>query len=138
MAGEDPAGPAAGGGALYTMRAAARLKGVSYYTVSRAVRAGRLPARRLGNQALIATADLIAWTPLYSRTPHKYRRSSPDPGAPVAPVDAAWLERAGLEGRVAALAAELAARAPGLSLEELRALAGRLAALLAAAPGDAR
>ena len=80
MVGEDPAGPAAGDGALYTMRAAARLKGVSYHTVSRAVHAGRLPARRLGRQALIAAADLAAWTPLYSRAPRKYRRLS-DPGA---------------------------------------------------------
>ena len=137
-AGGVPTGPAAGDGALYTMVEAARLKGVNYQTVARAVRTGKLPARRLGHLALIAAADLTAWTPMYSRAPHKYRRSSPDPGAAVAPVDAAWLERAGLEGRVAALTTTLAARAPGLAEGELRALAERLAALLAAAPGDER
>ncbi len=32
-----------GGGDVYTMAEAARLKGVSYHTVSRAVRRGKLP-----------------------------------------------------------------------------------------------
>ncbi len=122
-------------GTLYTMAAAARRKGVAYHTVSRAVRAGRLPARRLGRQCLIAAADLAAWAPMMERAPHKYRRRAPDPAAAAAPVDAATLDRWALEGRVAALAAALAAAAPGLSDGELRALADRLAALAAALPG---
>jgi excisionase family DNA binding protein len=137
MGGDVPTGPAAGDGALYTMRAAARLKGVSYHTVSRAVHAGRLPARRLGRQALIAAADLAAWAPMVQRAPRKYRRP-PDPDAAPAPVDAATLDRADLERRVATHTTTLAARVPGLAEGELRALAARLAALLAAAPGDER
>ncbi len=118
-------------GALYTMAQAARLKGVSYHTVSRAVRRGKLPARRLGRQALIAEADLTEWAPMVQRAPLKYRRRTPDPGAALAPVGAAWLDRAELERRVEALAAALVAKAPGLPLAELRMLAERLAALAA-------
>ena len=127
-------GGVAADGALCTMAQAARLKGVSYHTVSRAVRRGTLPARRLGRQCLIVAADLDGWAPMYQRAPRKYRRAEPDPGASVAPVDAAWLDRAALERQVAALASDLAARAPRLSLEELRALADGLAAAMAEAP----
>ena len=118
-------------GALYTMAQAARLKGVSYHTVSRAVRRGKLPARRLGRQALIAEADLTEWAPMVQRAPLKYRRRTPDPEAVLAPVGTAWLDRAELERRVEALAAALAAKAPGLPLAELRSLADRLTALTA-------
>ena len=120
-------------GALSTMAQAARLKGVAYHTVSRAVRRGKLPARRLGRQCLIAAADLDGWAPMYQRAPRKYRRAVSDPGASVAPVDTARLDRAALERQVSALASNLAARAPLLSLEELRALADGLAAAAAAA-----
>ncbi len=127
-------------GVLYTMAQAARLKGVNYHTVSRAVRRGKLPVRRLGHQVLIAAADLDAWSPMYQRAPRKYRRRDPDLGAAPALLGAAGLdrlERAELEGRVAALAAALVARAPGLDDGALRALAARLAELAAAArPGD--
>ena len=116
-----------GGGALYTMREAARRKGVSYHTVSRAVRAGRLPAHRLGCQVLITAGDLGAWAPERNKAPRKYRRE-PDLGSIVAPVDTATLDRAGLERRVAALADMLVV---GLPDAELRALAERLAALAA-------
>jgi excisionase family DNA binding protein len=61
----------------YTMAEAARIKGVSYHTVSRAVRSGRLPAQRLGRMALITAADLQAWRPMRERAPRKYRRSEP-------------------------------------------------------------
>ena len=47
-----------GTGDVYTMAEAARLKGVSYHTVSRAVRRGKLPATRLGRMALITSEDL--------------------------------------------------------------------------------
>ena len=117
-----------GDGALYTMAQAARRKGVCYHTVSRAVRAGRLPARRLGRQCLIAAEDLAAWAPMPQKAPRKYRRREPDPEAAAAPIDAATLDRAGLERRVAALADTLVV---GLPDAELRALAERLAALAA-------
>jgi len=63
---------------LYTMTEAAQLKGVSYHTVSRAVREGRLPAQRLGRMALIAATDLAAWEPMRERAPKKYRTREPD------------------------------------------------------------
>lgn len=59
-----------------TMADAAKLKGVSYHTVSRAVRRGRLPVVRLGRMALISARDLQIWTPMKERAPHKYRRKS--------------------------------------------------------------
>lgn len=59
-----------------TMTEAARLKGVSYHTVSRAVRRGSLPVVRLGRMALISTRDLQVWRPMKERAPHKYRRES--------------------------------------------------------------
>lgn len=54
-----------------TMVEAARLKGVSYHTVSRAVRKGRLPVERLGRMALISARDLHAWRPVKERVPRK-------------------------------------------------------------------
>jgi excisionase family DNA binding protein len=57
------------GGDRYTMTEAAQIKGVSYHTVSRAVRSGKLPAQRLGRMALIAAADLQAWRPMHERAP---------------------------------------------------------------------
>lgn len=68
----------------YTMADAATFKGVSYHTVSRAVRRGKLLATRLGRQALIARADLDAWTPMTERAPKKYGRR--EPNADVVPV----------------------------------------------------
>jgi excisionase family DNA binding protein len=64
-----------------TMAEAAKLKGVSYHTVSRAVRRGKLPVLRLGRMALISMADLQAWQPMKERAPRKYRRSQ-QPGVP--------------------------------------------------------
>lgn len=57
----------------YTMTEAAKLKGVSYHTVSRAVRKGRLPVLRLGRMALISAEDLRAWRPVRERAPRRYR-----------------------------------------------------------------
>lgn len=57
----------------YTMTEAAKLKGVSYHTVSRAVRKGRLPVVRLGRMALISAEDLRAWRPMRERAPRRYR-----------------------------------------------------------------
>lgn len=77
--GKEPTGAAeVSGGTRYTMTEAARIKGVSYHTVSRAVRSGKLPAQRLGRMALIAAEDLKAWRPMRERAPRKYRRAEPN------------------------------------------------------------
>lgn len=57
-----------------SMADAARIKGVSYHTVSRAVRSGRLPVTRVGRMALIRRTDLDSWEPLRNRAPKQYRR----------------------------------------------------------------
>ena len=79
------------GAERYTMAEAARIKGVSYHTVSRAVRQGRLPVQRLGRMALIAGQDLDAWQPMRTKAPLRFRGHDPEPfarGAPVAFDDA--------------------------------------------------
>jgi excisionase family DNA binding protein/PAS domain S-box-containing protein len=81
---------------VYTMAEAATLKGVSYHTVSRAVRRGQLPAQRLGRMALISAEDLRAWRPMRERAPHKYRRRDPDPNATPALVDLTMKDRVSL------------------------------------------
>ncbi len=69
-------------GGRYTMADAARVKSVSYHTVSRAVRSGKLPATRLGRMALIEAGDLRAWQPMRERAPRKYRRGMEEPVPP--------------------------------------------------------
>jgi len=78
---------------IYTMAEAARLKGVSYHTVSRAVRRGTLPAQRIGKMAFIAAGDLQAWRPMVQRAPRKYRRRTPQLDAIPAAIDLASGER---------------------------------------------
>jgi excisionase family DNA binding protein len=85
------------------MAEAARLKGVSYHTVSRAVRRGKLPATRLGRMALISTEDLRDWRPMRERAPRKYRRREPNPEATPALLDLASAERVDLASRLASL-----------------------------------
>ena len=75
---EDLSTTEVSGGTRYTMAEAAKIKGVSYHTVSRAVRSGRLPAQRLGRMALIAAHDLQSWRPMRERAPRKYRRPEPN------------------------------------------------------------
>jgi excisionase family DNA binding protein len=108
---------------VYTMAEAARLKGVSYHTVSRAVRRGVLPADRIGKMAFITTADLRAWHPKYDRAPLQYRGRNPVPDAKPAIIDLASGERVRLASRFASLVevAETAAR--DLPLEETLGLA---------------
>ncbi|HLI25687.1 MAG TPA: helix-turn-helix domain-containing protein [Chloroflexota bacterium] len=48
---------------------AAIAKGVHQETVRRAIRAGRLPARRIDRNFVIRPADLQAWQPHYEKTP---------------------------------------------------------------------
>ena len=102
-------------GGIYTMAEAARIKGVSYSTVSRAVRAGKLPVHRLGRMAMIAAAALEAWQPMVQKAPYTNRRRQPDPTAVPVMMDravGAWAETAlrldAIDTAVAALTAELA------------------------------
>lgn len=88
-------------GDVYTMEEAARFKGVSYHTVSRAVRRGKLPATRIGRMALIAEDDLQAWTPMRQRAPKSYRQRHPDPDTQPALLDLASGERVMFARRVA-------------------------------------
>lgn len=85
------------------MAEAARLKGVSYHTVSRAVRRGKLPAQRLGRMALITSDDLREWRPMRERAPHKYRRREPNPNASPALLDLSSGERVDLANRLSTL-----------------------------------
>jgi excisionase family DNA binding protein len=78
---------------IYTMAEAARLKGVSYHTVSRAVRRGTLPAQRIGKMAFITSGNLQAWKPMVQRAPRKYRRRTPQLDAIPAAIDLASGER---------------------------------------------
>jgi excisionase family DNA binding protein len=80
-------------GDIYTMAEAARLKGVSYHTVSRAVRKGTLAAQRIGKMAFISAPDLQAWRPMVQRAPRKYRRRTPQLDAIPAAIDLASGER---------------------------------------------
>ena len=122
---------ATGSGDVYTMAEAARLKGVSYHTVSRAVRRGKLPATRLGRMALITSEDLREWRPMRERAPRKYRRREPNPEAAPALLDLASAERVELASRLASLYEALFAAANDLPREEFfELLADRLAGTL--------
>ena len=120
-----------GTGDVYTMAEAARLKGVSYHTVSRAVRRGKLPATRLGRMALISSEDLREWRPMRERAPRKYRRREPNPEAAPALLDLASAERVELASRLATLSETLHAGAAAMSPDEFFSLlADRLAGTL--------
>jgi excisionase family DNA binding protein len=88
---------------VFTMEQAAQLKGVSYHTVSRAIRRGALPARRLGKMAFIKKSDLQAWAPKYDRAPMQYRDRTPVPDAKPSMIDLASTERVHLAGQLSAL-----------------------------------
>jgi excisionase family DNA binding protein len=88
---------------VFTMEQAAQLKGVSYHTVSRAIRRGVLPARRLGKMAFIKKSDLQAWAPKYDRAPMQYRDRTPVPDAKPSMIDLASTERVRLAGQLSAL-----------------------------------
>ena len=124
-----------GTGDVYTMAEAARLKGVSYHTVSRAVRRGKLPATRLGRMALITSEDLRDWRPMRERAPRKYRRREPNPEATPALLDLASAERVELASRLASLSEALYAAAAGMPEDEFF---GLLAERLAGALGMRR
>lgn len=127
LAGEAPTGR----GDVYTMAEAARLKGVSYHTVSRAVRRGKLPVQRLGRMALVSADDLRAWVPMRERAPRKYRRREPNPEATPALLDLASGEKVELAERLSALYEVLHSAAGRLSLPDfLGLLCDRLAGAL--------
>ncbi len=130
--GSSPDGEASTGrGDVYTMAEAARLKGVSYHTVSRAVRRGKLPVQRLGRMALVSADDLRAWRPMRERAPRKYRRREPNPAATPALLDLASGEKVELAGRLSALYEVLHSAAGRLPLEDfLSLLCDRLASAL--------
>lgn len=88
---------------VYTMEEAARLKGVSYHTVSRAVRSGRLPSQRLGRMAMMTAEDLAGWQPMRERAPKRYRQRQPDPATMPGVVDLASGERIELARRLSTL-----------------------------------
>lgn len=120
-----------GSGDVYTMAEAARLKGVSYHTVSRAVRRGKLPATRLGRMALITSEDLREWRPMRERAPRKYRRREPNPEATPALLDLASAERVELASRLSTLNEAIYAAATDMNTEEFfPLLADRLAGTL--------
>lgn len=120
-----------GSGDVYTMAEAARLKGVSYHTVSRAVRRGKLPATRLGRMALITSEDLREWRPMRERAPRKYRRREPNPEATPALLDLASAERVELASRLASLYEALHAASGGTRPDDFFGLiAERLAGAL--------
>ena len=118
-------------GDVYTMAEAARLKGVSYHTVSRAVRRGTLPSRRLGRMVFVSVRDLQAWRPMVERAPRKYRNRVPQTDAAPALIDLASGERVELARRLSALleVIHLAARERPLD-EFLTLLCDRLAQAL--------
>ncbi len=117
-----------GGGDLYTMEDAARLKGVAYRTVTRAVRGGKLPVQRLGRTVLIAAPDLQAWEPARKHAPHRYTQREPDPTAAPALLHLATGEQAELGCRLATLFEVLHSAAADMPLPEFLAfLCDRLA-----------
>jgi excisionase family DNA binding protein len=105
---------------LYTMAQAARRKGVSYQSVYKAVRDGKLPTQRLGRQRLVTGEDLDAWQPMRQRTPHKYRLREPDLTVIGASLDQASLDRATLEAEVIELVTAMARRTGEQSFEQLQ------------------
>ena len=112
------------------MQQAAQRKGVSYYTVSRAIRSGRLPSRRLGHQVFITPADLDAWQPKRERAPRKYRPREPDLDVLASTLTQGALDRATLEATVTALATALISRAGSLSIDQLQAASQALARIV--------
>ncbi len=90
-------------GEFFTMDEVARLKGVSYHTVSRAVRKGAIRSKRMGRMALVSAEDIAGWEPVRSRAPRKYRQRVPDPTITPAVMDLASGERIELARRLSAL-----------------------------------
>jgi excisionase family DNA binding protein len=99
----DSSEPDSPTGEYFTMREAARNKGVSYHTVSRAVRSGKLISRRSGRMNLISREDLTQWQPMRERAPRKYRQREPEPIHTPAVIELASGERIELARRLTAI-----------------------------------
>lgn len=128
---KDGGTAAAAGDQVYTLVEAARLKGVSYHTASRAVRSGKLPHKRVGRMAFVAAADLAAWRPMIERRPHRYAKREPDPGATPALIDLASGDRVALARQLATLLEVLHGAAMAQPLDEfLNLLCQRLSSAL--------
>jgi excisionase family DNA binding protein len=113
------------------MAEAARLKGVSYHTVSRAVRRGTLPAQRIGKMAFITAGDLQAWQPMVQRAPRKYRRRTPQLDGVPAAIDLASAERVAWAEQISNLIETTRWTAQGLPVDQLlKLLVERLASAL--------
>jgi len=107
----------------YTMAEAATIKGVSYHTVSRAVRQGRLPVTRLGRMALIGGQDLANWAPMRERAPRRYRQAPATDRVPAPLVlDKAFGDRVGIARQLATVFEVIHAASSELSLPEFAAL----------------
>ena len=106
----------------FTMAEAARLKGVSYHTVSRAVRRGRLPVIRLGRMALIAADDLQNWRPMKERAPRKYRQREPQADTSGVLINLATTDQVQLAQRLSTLYEIIYSASSERSLEELAAI----------------
>jgi GAF domain-containing protein len=85
------------------MLESARIKGVSYHTVSRAVRSLKLKSRRSGRMVLIHRDDLINWEPMRERAPLQHRHRNPEPATIPGVVDLASGERFELARRLTAV-----------------------------------
>ncbi|MEZ4495600.1 MAG: excisionase family DNA-binding protein [Thermomicrobiales bacterium] len=85
------------------MHEAARIKGVSYHTVSRAVRTQKLRATRLGRLVLIKRDDLDAWEPMRARATKRYPQRVPMPQETPGVIELASGERLELARRVSAV-----------------------------------
>jgi Helix-turn-helix domain len=102
------------------MQQTAQRKGVCYHTVSRAVRAGRLPGQRLGRQVFITAVDLEAWQPQREHAPRKYRHTDPDPDVTASVLSPDALDRVTLEATLTALATALIYASGSLTVEQLQ------------------
>ncbi len=109
----------------YTMAEAARIKGVSYHTVSRAVRQERLPAQRLGRMALISGDDLDAWQPMRAKAPLRFRGNEPNQAAAPVVFDDAMGSRLEFARQLSTLYEVIHAASTELSLERFGDLLAR-------------
>ncbi len=114
----------------YTMAEAASIKGVSYHTVSRAVRQGRLPVTRLGRMALIGGQDLANWEPMRARAPRRYRQAPALGRTPAPALEEAVGGRIEIARHLAAMFEVIHAASSELGLEAFgEVLANRFAAM---------
>lgn len=114
----------------YTMTEVAAIKGVSYHTVSRAVRRGRLPVTRLGRMALIGGQDLANWEPMRERAPRRFRQAPVSVHTPAPALEEAFGGRIEIARHLATMFEVIHAASSELGLEAFgEVLARRFAAM---------